>query len=475
MIEAVGWQYFDAFFAPLREPARARRADAAAGDRHRRPRLRGREGARSFANTHVFPGGCLPSSRVIADCVARATDMRPVWMEDISAHYARTLRGLARALLGRLASDCAERGYDERFRRLWTFYLASSEAGFRERRIGDVQMLLAKPRWRPGAEAATAAGRPSSSGRRVSGESRCDRAQPESGQGEPLVLLHGLGGIDGDLGAGARAARRRAGRDRGRPAGLRPLAAARRRTSRRPPPTSPRRWPTSAAALGVERPHVAGNSLGAWVGAGDGPRRPGRLGGRRSRPPGCGASRSAPAATTAMASAGGCARWSRALLRTEARAAARCCGHDRRPARAGPGRRCPRAGRAATDAPGYDAANREMRGGAFDGAGEVTVPVTLAWGARGPDRRPAVAKPPSPGGPLRRRCPAGATPRPGTTPRGSRELILEANRRWRIIAGGRLAQLGERLPYKQEVAGSSPAPPIRYTGVARGRARHRSR
>lgn len=34
------------------------------------------------------------------------------------------------------------------FRRLWTFYLSSSEAGFRERRIADVQTLFAKPGWR---------------------------------------------------------------------------------------------------------------------------------------------------------------------------------------------------------------------------------------------------------------------------------------------------------------------------------------
>jgi cyclopropane-fatty-acyl-phospholipid synthase len=36
-------------------------------------------------------------------------------------------------------------GYDERFRRLWRLYLAYCEAGFAERRIGDVQLLLAKP------------------------------------------------------------------------------------------------------------------------------------------------------------------------------------------------------------------------------------------------------------------------------------------------------------------------------------------
>ena len=46
------------------------------------------------------------------------------------------------------ASDRLEElGYDERFRRTWSFYLAFSEAGFAETRIRDVQMLFAKPRW----------------------------------------------------------------------------------------------------------------------------------------------------------------------------------------------------------------------------------------------------------------------------------------------------------------------------------------
>ena len=38
--------------------------------------------------------------------------------------------------------------YDERFRRLWELYLSYCEGGFRERRIQDVQLLLAKPRFR---------------------------------------------------------------------------------------------------------------------------------------------------------------------------------------------------------------------------------------------------------------------------------------------------------------------------------------
>ncbi len=84
--------------------------------------------SRSFANTHIFPGGCLPSNAKIADCVARMSDMRAVWMEDITDHYPRTLAAWRERFLAAW-EDLRTRGYDERFRRLWTFYLSSSEAG----------------------------------------------------------------------------------------------------------------------------------------------------------------------------------------------------------------------------------------------------------------------------------------------------------------------------------------------------------
>ncbi len=73
--------------------------------------------------------------------------MRPIQLEDISEHYVRTLRALARALPRRAPDELEALGYDERFRRLWELYLAYSEAGFAERRIRDVQLLLAKPRF----------------------------------------------------------------------------------------------------------------------------------------------------------------------------------------------------------------------------------------------------------------------------------------------------------------------------------------
>src|SRR5215212_6694606 len=145
MIEAVGWQYFDLFFrrcSELLEPDGLFFLQAILID----DRLyQVEKAARSFANTLIFPGGCLPSVEVIQRCVARETDVSTVWMEDIGAHYARTLE-LWRERFTANADLAGELGYDERFRRLWTLWLAMSEAGFRERRLRDVQVLFAKPR-----------------------------------------------------------------------------------------------------------------------------------------------------------------------------------------------------------------------------------------------------------------------------------------------------------------------------------------
>ncbi|HSD24862.1 MAG TPA: cyclopropane-fatty-acyl-phospholipid synthase family protein [Solirubrobacterales bacterium] len=144
MIEAVGWQYFDAFFrrcSELLEPDGLFFLQAIVID----DRLYEVEKtARSFSNTLIFPGGCLPSVEVIERCVARETDMSMVWLEEIGAHYAHTLELWRQRFIAN-TDLAAELGYDEPFRRLWTLWLAMSEAGFRERRLRDVQVLFAKP------------------------------------------------------------------------------------------------------------------------------------------------------------------------------------------------------------------------------------------------------------------------------------------------------------------------------------------
>ena len=146
MIEAVGWRHFDEFFRRCDEllaPDGLMFLQAITIDDGL---YEAEKASRSFANTHVFPGGCLPSKATIAACLARATSLREVWAADITASYPPTLAAWRERFLAAW-ERLRPRGYDERFRRLWVFYLTLSEAGFREGRIGDVQALLAKPRY----------------------------------------------------------------------------------------------------------------------------------------------------------------------------------------------------------------------------------------------------------------------------------------------------------------------------------------
>jgi cyclopropane-fatty-acyl-phospholipid synthase len=147
MIEAVGWQYFDTFFRRCSELLardglmllQAITVDDRAFEIEK--------GSRSFIGEQIFPGGCLPSVEVIARCVAHATDMRMIDLEDITDGYPETLARWRQRFLAN-AQRLGELGYDRGFRRIWELYLSWCEGGFREHRIGDVQVLAAKPAYR---------------------------------------------------------------------------------------------------------------------------------------------------------------------------------------------------------------------------------------------------------------------------------------------------------------------------------------
>ena len=147
MIEAVGWQYFPTYFANcsrlLADDGLMFLQAITIDERSYEVEKQ----SKSFINTHIFPGGCLPSLEVIHRCVAQETDMTTVWLDDITHHYAETCRRWREAFVDS-ADLAAGLGYDETFRRMWQLYLAYVEAGFRERRIMDVHVLLSKPEWR---------------------------------------------------------------------------------------------------------------------------------------------------------------------------------------------------------------------------------------------------------------------------------------------------------------------------------------
>ena len=156
MIEAVGWRHTGDLFATcsgLLERDGAMLMQAITID----DRLYEIEKAsRSFINQRIFPGGSLPSIESLSRDVARRTDLQIASVNDITRHYPTTLRHW-RERVTRHSGTLAKLGYDERFMRLWTLYLAYCEAGFAERRIYDIQLLLVKPGSRlPRSEAVSA-------------------------------------------------------------------------------------------------------------------------------------------------------------------------------------------------------------------------------------------------------------------------------------------------------------------------------
>ena len=150
MIEAVGWKHFGTFFSTcseLLEPDGRMLLQAITIDDRAYAVERA---SKSFIRTAIFPNGCLPSQQVIANRLARHTDLRMVHHEDLTDHYVTTLQRW-RANLEANAERLAAMGYDERFQRVWRMYLSYCEAGFAERRIAVGQTVLAKPaRTRPG-------------------------------------------------------------------------------------------------------------------------------------------------------------------------------------------------------------------------------------------------------------------------------------------------------------------------------------
>jgi cyclopropane-fatty-acyl-phospholipid synthase len=157
MIEAVGWRHTGAFLAKCSELLVQEGAMLLQAITIDDRAYEVEKASRSFMNTYIFPGGCLPSLEVIARGVARCTDMQMVHLEDLTPHYVETLRRWRRNFTGQ-ASELAGLGFDKRFRRLWTMYLAYCEAGFAERRILDIQLLLGKRGCRASAPAVVRAG-----------------------------------------------------------------------------------------------------------------------------------------------------------------------------------------------------------------------------------------------------------------------------------------------------------------------------
>ncbi|THD10330.1 SAM-dependent methyltransferase [Metallibacterium scheffleri] len=147
MVEAIGHQYLDRFFARIAELLKPHGAALLQAITIEDARYRKALREVDFIKRHIFPGSFIPCVSALSGALARSSDLRLVNLEDIGTSYAMTLQAWRQRFLARLP-EVRALGYDERFIRMWEFYLAYCEAGFRERALGDVQMLLHRPRAR---------------------------------------------------------------------------------------------------------------------------------------------------------------------------------------------------------------------------------------------------------------------------------------------------------------------------------------
>ena len=143
MIEAVGEAYWATYFVALDRllaPGGRVAIQAITMDHERFLATR-----RSFGwiQKYIFPGGIIPSLRAVDDALTAHTTLRVTRQRELREHYARTLH-LWRERFRDQWPRIHDQGFDETFRRMWEFYLAYSEAGFRSGYLGVSQLQLTR-------------------------------------------------------------------------------------------------------------------------------------------------------------------------------------------------------------------------------------------------------------------------------------------------------------------------------------------
>ncbi|MBT8486552.1 MAG: class I SAM-dependent methyltransferase [Phycisphaerales bacterium] len=101
-----------------------------------------------FIQRCVFPGSCLTSISAMTAAAGTASDLRLIDLDDMTPHYAQTLRHWRTSFRAARAA-VVDLGFSESFLRLWEYYLCYCLAGFEEHLAGSVQTVFARPGWRP--------------------------------------------------------------------------------------------------------------------------------------------------------------------------------------------------------------------------------------------------------------------------------------------------------------------------------------
>ncbi len=144
MIEAVGEDFWPTYFEVLDRRLAPGGVAAIQSILMSHDRYRATRNSYGWIQKHIFPGGLIPSLRVIDETTARHTNLRLSRVDHFGPHYAETLRRWRTAFTERWP-EITGHGFDETFRRTWEFYLAYCEAGFASGYLDVAQLRLSRP------------------------------------------------------------------------------------------------------------------------------------------------------------------------------------------------------------------------------------------------------------------------------------------------------------------------------------------
>jgi cyclopropane-fatty-acyl-phospholipid synthase len=143
MVEAVGEQYWPTFFASLDRLLRPGGRVGLQAITMPHDRMVVSKNDYTWISKYIFPGGLIPSVEAIEQNLADHTGLRIAERRSLGPDYARTLAHWRETFLARW-QDVAALGFDETFRRMWEFYLAYCEAGFRVGYLDVFQLSLSR-------------------------------------------------------------------------------------------------------------------------------------------------------------------------------------------------------------------------------------------------------------------------------------------------------------------------------------------
>ncbi|KAM3391101.1 hypothetical protein ACQJBY_012648 [Aegilops geniculata] len=144
MIEHVGHEYMDEFFACCEsflaeDGILVLQFISVPEERYEQYRKRP-----DFIKEYIFPGGCLPSLARIMSAMTTSSRFCIEHVENIGPNYYTTLMHWRDNFMAN-KDEVLALGFDERFLRIWEYYLIFSAAGFKSRALGDYQVVFSRP------------------------------------------------------------------------------------------------------------------------------------------------------------------------------------------------------------------------------------------------------------------------------------------------------------------------------------------